>query len=253
MIVSVLASGSKGNCTYIGTDKHHILVDIGTSSLNIEKKLKSYNIDPNVIDSVFVTHAHTDHTSGINVFFKKYHPKVYLTQGILDEAKLNINDYYIIDKDIDLDDLKVIPIPTSHDAKDSRGYIFESGDKSIVYMTDTGYISERYHDILKNRTVYIMESNHDIEMLMNNEHYPHQIKMRILGDVGHLSNKDSAIYLSKFIGKKTKKVFLAHLSEENNTPDIAYLNLKHTLEKKNIDFNDISIASQKEATELLEV
>lgn len=253
MKVSVLASGSKGNCTYIETNKHHILVDIGTSSLSIEKKLKAYNIDPKLIDSVFVTHAHSDHVSGINVFWKKYHPTVYLTDNIYKEANLNIKDYINLDGDIELDDLKVITIPTSHDAKDSRGYIFESDGKSVVYMTDTGYISEKYHKLLSNRTLYIMESNHDVELLMNNEHYPHHVKIRILGDEGHLSNKDSANYLAKFIGKDTKKVFLAHLSEENNTPDIAYLNLKHTLEKKNITFDNIGVASQKEATELLEL
>lgn len=251
MKVSVLASGSKGNCTYIETNKHHILVDIGTSSLNIEKKLKSFNIEPKSIDSVFVTHAHADHTSGINVFWKKYHPTIYLTDNIYQEANLVIDDYINMNEELELDDLKIIPIPTSHDAKDSRGYIFESEDKSVVYLTDTGYISERYHRILTNRTAYIMESNHDIELLMNNNHYPHYLKMRILGDDGHLSNKDSALYLSKFIGDKTEKIFLAHLSEENNTPEIAYMNLKHTLEKKNIKFENISIAKQKEASELI--
>ena len=253
MKISVLTSGSKGNCTYIGTSKHNILVDIGSSSLSIEKKLRNYGIDPHLIDSVFVTHAHTDHTAGINVFWKKYHPTVYLTDNIFKEANLKIDDYVNLKEELILDDLRVVPIPTSHDAKDSHGYIFESDGRSVVYMTDTGYISERYHDILKNRTIYIMESNHDVELLMNNSHYPHPLKMRILGDSGHLSNKDSALYLTKFIGEKTKKVFLAHLSEENNTPDIAYLNLKHTLEKKNIKFNDISIAKQSEPTELIEI
>lgn len=253
MIVSVLASGSKGNCTYIGTKEHNILVDIGTSSLNIEKKLKNLNIDPSTIDSVFVTHAHTDHVSGIDVFCKKYHPKLYLTDNIYREAKLKVQNYINLIDEITIDDLKVIPIPTSHDAKDSRGYIFESDGKSVVYITDTGYINEKYYAQLTNRTVYIMESNHDVELLMNNVHYPHNVKMRILGDIGHLSNKDSAFYLAHFIGKDTKKVFLAHLSEENNCPELAYENLKQTLIKNRISFNNISIAKQKEATELVSV
>ena len=98
-----------------------------------------------------------------------------------------------------------------------------------------------------------MESNHDVEMLMNNEHYPHYLKMRILGDEGHLSNKDSANYLARFIGRKTKKVFLAHLSEQNNTPEIALNCLKDTLKKKQIDFNNISIAMQDEVSESVTV
>lgn len=251
MTVAVLASGSKGNCTYIETGEHHVLIDLGTSSLQIEKKLRSFDIDPKCIDSIFVTHAHKDHTAGINVFYKKYHPTVYLTYNIYKEAHLTIDNYTNLTEEIQLGDLKVVPIPTSHDAKDSRGYILESNDKSMVYMTDTGYINEKYDDLLKNRNIYVMESNHDIELLMNNDHYPHYLKMRILGDEGHLSNKDSAHYLSKYIGRKTEKVFLAHLSEENNRPDIALNNLKQTLQKKGIVFDNIEIADQKQASEMV--
>lgn len=249
MKVTVLASGSKGNCTLVQTKNHNVLIDIGTSSLQIEKKLRLLKIDPRSIDSVFVTHAHKDHVSGINVFYKKYHPTIYLTKNIVEEANLKIDNYIDLKKTITLDDLRVIVIPTSHDAKDSRGYILESDGKSMLYMTDTGYINEKYDELLKNRNVYVMESNHDVEMLMNNEHYPHYLKMRIFGDEGHLSNKDSARYLSRFIGEKTEKIILAHLSEQNNTPDLALNQLKETLKNKNIDFNNISIATQDEMTE----
>ena len=160
-------------------------------------------------------------------------------------------DYFTLNDNIYIDDVKVTVIPTSHDAKDSRGYLIESNNKSVVYITDTGYINERYDNLLINKNLYIMESNHDVELLMNNEHYPHYLKMRILGDEGHLSNKDSAHYLSKFIGDNTKKVFLAHLSEENNRPDIAYNNLLQVLEKKQIKFKNIEIAKQNESTELV--
>ena len=195
MKVTVLASGSKGNCTLVQTKNHNVLIDIGTSSLQIEKKLRFLKIDPRSIDSVFVTHAHKDHVSGINVFYKKYHPTIYLTKNIVEEANLKIDNYIDLKKTITLDDLRVIVIPTSHDAKDSRGYILESDGKSMLYMTDTGYINEKYDNLLKNRNIYIMESNHDVEMLMNNEHYPHYLKMRIFGDEGHLSNKESNKYL----------------------------------------------------------
>lgn len=249
MIVTVLASGSKGNCTFIQTKNHKVLIDIGTSSLQIEKKLRELEIDPKEIDSVFVTHAHKDHTSGINVFYKKYHPNIYLTSNIVQEANLKLDNYITLLDEIILDDLKVIVVPTSHDAKDSRGYILESEEKSMVYITDTGYINEKYDNLLKNRNIYVMESNHDVEMLMNNEHYPHYLKMRIFGDEGHLSNKDSARYLSKYIGNNTEKVFLAHLSEQNNTPELALSQLKETLSKKGIEFSNISIATQDEKTE----
>ncbi len=251
MTVAVLASGSKGNCTYVETKEHHVLIDLGTSSLQIEKKLRSFNIDPKCIDSIFVTHAHKDHTAGINVFYKKYHPTVYLTDNIYKEANLKLDNYINLKEQMQLGDLKIIPVPTSHDAKDSRGYILESDDKSMVYMTDTGYINEKYDELLKNRNIYVMESNHDIELLMNNDHYPHYLKMRILGDDGHLSNEDSARYLAKYIGSKTEKVFLAHLSEENNRPEIALSNLRSTLKKKGISFDNIEVALQKEVSEMV--
>lgn len=253
MIVTVLASGSKGNCTLVQTKNHKVLIDLGTSSLQIEKKLKELGIDPQDIDSIFVTHSHKDHTAGLNVFHKKYHPKIYMTKNIFKEANLKIDEFKTLIDEIVLDELKVIVVPTSHDAKDSRGYIIEEDNKSMVYMTDTGYINEKYDSILKNRNIYVMESNHDVEMLMNNEHYPHYLKMRILGDEGHLSNKDSSHYLSKYIGNNTEKIFLAHLSEHNNTPEIAFNNLRETLNKKGIDFTNISVASQTEMTESVSV
>lgn len=249
MTVRVLASGSKGNCTYVETKNHKVLIDIGTSSLQIEKKLKEIGVDPKEIDSVFITHAHKDHIAGVNVFYKKYKPEMYLTKNIILEGSLKLDKYNNLTDEIVLDDLKVSVIPTSHDAKDSRGYIFESEKKSMVYITDTGYIPEKYESILKNKNIYVFESNHDVEMLMNNEHYPHFLKMRILGDEGHLSNKDSALYLSKYIGKNTKKVFLAHLSEHNNTPSLALSTLKDTLNNKNVKFDNISIADQYEMSE----
>lgn len=249
MIVTVLASGSKGNCTFIQTKKHNILIDIGKSSLQIEKKLKEIGVEPNNIDSVFVTHAHKDHVAGINVFYKKYNPTIYITKNIIEEANLKIDNYKELSKEVQIDELKVTVIPTSHDAKDSRGFLIEADGKSMVYITDTGYINEKYDKILKNRNVYVMESNHDVEMLMNNEHYPHYLKMRILGDEGHLSNKDSANYLAKYIGNKTEKIYLAHLSEHNNTPEIALDNLVNTLKRKGIKFDNISVALQEEVTE----
>ena len=249
MIIRVLASGSKGNCTYVQTSNHKILIDIGTSSLQIEKKLKELGVEPNEIDSVFITHAHKDHVAGVNVFYKKYKPEIYLTKNIVSEANLKLDKYNTLVDEIVLDDLKVTVIPTSHDAKDSRGYILESDNSSMVYMTDTGYIPEKYEPILKNKNVYVFESNHDIEMLMNNDHYPHYLKMRILGDEGHLSNKDSALYLSKYIGKDTQKIFLAHISEHNNTPEIALSTLKETLTNKNVLFDNISVADQYQTSE----
>lgn len=253
MRVSVLSSGSKGNCTYVETEKHKILIDIGTSSLYVEKSLKSIGVNPSDIDIVLVTHAHIDHVAGIKVFSKKYNPLVYISDKILKESNIKIEnisseEYINIDSDI-----KIKSIRLSHDVDDIKGYVIEEDDSSMVYITDTGYISENNFEYIKNKNLYIFESNHDIEKLMNNPNYPHHTKIRILSDKGHLSNKDSAYYLSRLIGDNTKHVILAHISEQNNTEDLALETLKETLDRKNIDFNNIMIARQNEMTELIEL
>ena len=252
MEISVLATGSKGNCTYIKTNHHKILVDLGTTSLYVEKQLKDLNVNPEEIDSIFLTHTHVDHISGLKVFLKKYNPTIFLTHKMYRELIkiVPLNNYYFLEKDTVIDDLIVHVIKTSHDVEDSNGYIFESENKSIVYITDTGYINVKYHKMLANKDFYVMESNHDIRMLMNGK-YPYHLKQRIVGDRGHLSNKDSANYLASFIGDKTKGIVLIHLSEENNNPKIAYDTLKSTLERRNTMVNKIMISSQKKHTELI--
>ncbi len=249
MKFSVLASGSKGNCTFIETEKTKILIDLGMSSLYIEKKLWTLGINPNEIDGILITHTHVDHVAGLKVFLKKYNSKVYLTNKMYNELKDIINNYCIIESDILIKDLNVKVFKTSHDSSDSVGFILECNSHELVYITDTGYINSKNHKLLKNKNGYIIESNHDVEMLMNNKSYPHHIKIRILGDKGHLSNIDSANYMNQFVGNNTKQVVLIHLSENNNTKDLAYQTMRNILDS-NIN---ITISSQNEETELLEV
>ena len=252
MIFSVLASGSKGNVSYIASSSTKLLIDAGINSSLIEKNLKDLEVNPTEIDGILLTHIHVDHINGLKTFVKKYHTKVYLSEKMYDEISKQINliNYEIIDGFIKINDIEIEVIKTSHDTDDSNGYILNSNDKSIVYITDTGYINRKNHSKLLNKTAYIMESNHDIEMLMNGK-YPYHLKQRVLGDRGHLSNKLSSEYLSNFIGEKTKKIVLIHLSEENNEPDIALNTLMNTFNDKNIEFNDVIISKQKERTELV--
>lgn len=254
MKVCVLASGSKGNCTYIETKKAKFLIDIGTTSLYAERKLKEIGVDPKDIDGILITHTHTDHISGIRVFIKKYKTKLYLTSGIYKElmTMFPILEYQIINDDFILNDVHVEIFKTSHDAADSNGYIISCDNVSAVYITDTGYINIKNHNKLKNKELYIIESNHDVEMLMNGS-YPYNVKQRILGDVGHLSNKDCSNYIIKFMGEKTKNIVLIHLSEENNTPKKALEMLDNTLLKQNKKVEHIYIAKQSERTDLIEV
>ena len=253
MRVCVLSSGSKGNCTYVETKNHKVLIDIGTSSLYVEKSLNSIGVNPEDIDIVLVTHAHIDHVAGIKVFSKKYNPLVYISEKILKESNIKIENISS-EEEINIDsDIKIKSIRLSHDVDDIKGYVIEEDNNSMVYVTDTGYINESNFEYIKNKNLYVFESNHDVEKLMNNPKYPHHTKIRILSDKGHLSNKDSAYYLSRLIGYNTKCVILAHISEQNNTEDLALETLKETLDRKNIDFNNIIIARQNEMTELIEL
>lgn len=250
MKVCVLSSGSKGNTTYIETDNAKILIDIGNTSKYVKEKLEGFGVEPTSLDAILITHTHVDHIKGLKVFENKYHVPVFITK-IMHKSLNFIDDYVWIDKDeFDIKDIHVTPIKTSHDAPDSRGYIVSNKDKSIVYITDTGYINEKYFDILKNKNIYIMESNHDVEMLTNGR-YPFNLRQRILSDKGHLSNVDSSKYLSTFIGDNTKYILLAHLSEENNTETLAYETLTNRLieDKKKVD--NIIIAKQDKETDLI--
>jgi phosphoribosyl 1,2-cyclic phosphodiesterase len=248
MRVTVLASGSKGNCTYIEDNNTRILIDVGMSSSYIEDKLKEIDVNPKEIDGILITHTHGDHTAGLSSFNRKYHTQIFISPKMENDLKVYIRNpnFSYLKKEMNIKDIPIKVIKTSHDVE-SYGYII--GDK-LVYITDTGYVNEKYFDMISNKDLYIFESNHDIEMLMNGS-YPYHLKKRILGDKGHLSNKDSSYYLSKIIGSNTKYIILAHLSEENNTKEKALETfLSHDSNK---EIKTVIIADQKERTELIEV
>ena len=160
-----------------------------------------------------------------------------------------IKDYVIIEDQIKIGDLTVDFFKTSHDTSDSLGYIFKNNDKEFVYVTDTGYINAKNLKLLMNKDLYIFESNHDVELLMNNPHYPYHVKQRILGDKGHLSNIQCGEYLKKIVGDKTQVIILAHLSEQNNNQKLALDNVKNNI---STDIQ-IMVATQNDNTELIEV
>lgn len=254
MKVCVFASGSKGNITYIETKNHRILLDMGKNKKYIVDSLKSINVDPKTIDLILISHLHSDHISALETFIKTYKATVCMPQEMFDSLD-SIKDYdniKIYDDEIIYDGLKIIAIKSSHDAIGSRNFIIEEDGISIVQITDTGYVKSKYFNLLKNREIYLIESNHDIEMLTHGP-YPEWLKRRVLSDEGHLSNQAAGFYLSKLIGDKTKKVYLMHLSEVNNNSEVALKTIYDTLNEYNVDFKNIKCAEQDNISELMEV
>lgn len=253
MLVSVLCSGSEGNCTLVRSGNTCILIDLGLNNKYIVENLLELGIDPNDINAVLVTHAHKDHTGAMKVFLKNYHPLLYLNDGIESEIKDFIGDYdnisYESNKFKISEEISVESFNTSHDALGSRGFIISDKNNSMVYVTDTGYINSKLFNILKNKNLYVFEANHDTEMLMHGR-YPTWLKQRILSDYGHLSNEQAGFYLSRIIGPDTKKIILAHLSHENNNSDIAIKTVKNSLIENDIKFDDIICAKQRERTDV---
>lgn len=255
MKVCVLSSGSKGNSTLVTTDKIKILIDIGTTCAYVEKNLQSMNIDCMDISYVLITHNHADHIKGLKVFIKKYNPILLVTEKLKNVLEEEIGSFrYEIyeDRTKVIEDLTINIIKTSHDAEDSVGFVIKHNSKSLVYITDTGFINSKYYDILSNRNLYILESNHDVKMLREGP-YPYYLQQRVISDKGHLSNKQASDYLCKFIGNNTKKIIFAHISEQNNTEEKVLETFNDVLKKNNMSFDNVLIARQNECTEIIEV
>lgn len=255
MKVCVLSSGSKGNSTLVITDKVKILIDLGTTTSYVEAALNNLNVDVKEISHILITHSHVDHIKGLKVFIKRYNPVILVTEdmkNILEKELGNFRYEYYEDKKAIIGDLTVNVIKTSHDAEESIGFVLTNNNSSMVYITDTGYINQKYFKILSNNNLYVLESNHDIKMLMDGP-YPYYLKQRVQGDKGHLSNKQASDYLCKFIGDNTRKIVFAHISEHNNSYEKVIETFNEELSKNDMKFDDVLIAKQNEATEVIEV
>ena len=226
-----IASGSSGNCTYVGTDHASILVDAGISAKRIILGLQEIDRRMEEIDAILVTHEHIDHIRGLGVLSRKYSIPMYMTAGtmqyIRSYASLGMMDYSLMhkiqeDQMFSIKDLKILPFRISHDAAQPVGYRFECGSAAAAVATDMGCWNQYTVDHLKNLNGILLESNHDVNMLETGP-YPYPLKRRILGDHGHLSNENAGKLLCRILNDDMKGILLGHLSKENNIPELAYI------------------------------
>ena len=239
------ASGSKGNFTLIKDDKTSIVIDCGISKNLADLALNSENLNFSGVNFALFTHSHYDHIMGENDFKKE---QKFALSKTLTEGEFNVIKPYTF---YNFGSFKVEPLKTSHDTLTPCGFklIHDSG-LDIVYLTDTGMIPKRTLKEISNASIYIIESNHDEDMLFSSNR-PEILKNRIYGPKGHLSNKDSAIYMTTLVGNRTEAIFLAHLSEECNTPELALDTYYDIFYKYGMSLQDIVIDTfkQREKTE----
>lgn len=251
-----LFSGSKGNCYYVTTGGKGILIDAGRTAKQIEKALADNQLDPKSIEGIFVTHEHSDHIKGVRVFASRYGINVYATEGTLQEMDKGNHltpekfSSYIINGGACVAGMTVKPFATSHDCAESVGYVIETPDnRKLAIATDTGCITDEVRNALTGSDVVIIESNHDVNMLLNGI-YPYMLKRRILSNNGHLSNETCSEILPELVRSGSTRFLLAHLSQENNMPHIALESARCALSQRGMKENsDYTISVAKEVTD----
>ncbi len=252
MRIQVIASGSKGNCTFLESNNTKLLIDAGVNYTRIKKALEKINVNPSSLDGIIISHTHSDHVGGLASLIKKINTPVFIKEELKEEIRKIIPEEQIIiveNNNLIINDFNIEIINASHDVP-AFGFIINDGRAKIMYLTDTGYINRKYYKMLENLDAYIIESNHDEKMLMEGP-YPYILKQRVISDKGHLSNNYTGHFLERTIGDKTKYIILAHLSEKNNTEELALEQVKNVI--KDVYDKKIVIAKQYEETELVEI
>lgn len=240
-----LASGSSGNCQYISGKSGKLLLDAGLSGKYIKTALEKLDVDIQAVDGILVTHEHSDHIQGIGVLQRKYGLKIYANEktfkamgskiGDVDLKQVVLFDNY---KPFAVKDLWVEPYSISHDASDPVAYCIRTDDASIGIATDLGHMDMILLQALKEMDFVVLESNHSVEMLKAGK-YPYYLKQRILSEVGHLSNDTCGFTVTQLVQDgRVQSVLLAHLSKENNVPELAYETVKSITQEAGIKVGD---------------
>ena len=251
--ITPIASGSRGNCILIRSDQATVLVDIGIPLFYVEGALEKLSVRPCDVDAVFITHEHTDHINGVQAFAAKYATPVYMHGAAAEGAarKLKKVPPHKIaefgDNDFFFKDMTVSPFNVSHDVH-CTGYSFLCGGEKVSMLTDAGAVEDSSLKRIADSDVVLIEANHDVDMLKSSKKYPAMLKRRILSPFGHLSNADSGAAVTKLaLGGVCRQFILAHLSMENNYPELAFAAVKGALKAQNIECGKdifLSVAEQ---------
>lgn len=250
MQVSVLASGSKGNAVFVEMDGTRLLIDAGISATRIKKGLASCDVEPSSLDGVLVTHEHIDHVQGLVTLSKWYHLPIFSRRKTFENmscaGKLPQDCFHAVEGAFRLGSVTVEPFSIPHDAADPVGYRI-CGSGRCTLATDLGFVTSSVQEELEGADVLVLEANHDPDMLRNGD-YPWHLKRRILSNRGHLANSDAAWALAR-LRRPPRQVFLAHLSEHNNRPDLAMTAVQSILEQQGVGI-PLSMTSQTEQVSL---
>ena len=260
-----IASGSSGNCIYVGSDNTHLLMDVGISCRRTEQALHAIELELRDLDGIFLTHEHSDHIQGLPMIAKKSDMPIYATRGTITAIQKNPKFSAIdpsrfveirADEGVQVKDMTINPMRISHDAAEPVGYRIYHGNKKACVCTDLGCYTDYTVECLMDSDVLLLEANHDVHMLEAGP-YPYQLKQRILGKLGHLSNLTSGELLTRVLNSHMKGIFLGHLSHENNYPDLAFETVRlEIMSGSNNYYPDdlpLHIASRREPSVLVEV
>lgn len=260
-----IASGSSGNCIYVGSDTTHILIDAGISAKRIEEGLNRLELTGRDLDGIFITHEHADHINGLGVLMRKYQIPVYATRGTIRAmiankslGKIEEDLFQVVDADcrMVLKDMSVNPMRISHDAAEPVAYRVGYGQKKAAICTDLGVFNDYTVECLKDMNVLLLEANHDINMLQVGP-YPYYLKQRILSDKGHLSNENAGRLLNRLLHDELHTILLGHLSKENNLPELAYeaVRMEITLSDNKYRAEDfrIQVAKRSEPSDIITI
>jgi len=239
-----LASSSSGNCYYLGNSMYGILIDAGIAVRTIKKRLKDIGVGLEQIYAVFVTHDHFDHIKSIGVLGEKYHLPVYTTSKVHDginscygmTEKLTPHCQRIIEngQTVEIGEFRITSFPLPHDSKDNSGYIVNYRNKTFTFATDLGCPTDTLCHYVTQSDYLLLEANYDEEMLQTGR-YPYLLKKRVGGDNGHLSNYAAAGILAVYATERLSRVFLCHLSKENNTPELAFETVSQAIKFNNME------------------